>query len=64
MPATSSIAGLVALLCSISIAAGHEHHMDEIPEGEAVSAKPLVRAPKITYLLNLLAVPVLITSQC
>ena len=44
MSKTSYVTGLAAVLYLVKISAAHEHHNDEIPEGEAVSAKPLVRA--------------------
>lgn len=31
------------LLGAVAIVNAHEHHMDKIPEGEAVSSDPIVR---------------------
>lgn len=33
---------VLALLCLAGQALAHEHHTDEIPEGEAISAQPIV----------------------
>lgn len=33
---------MAALLCLAGHVFAHEHHMDDIPEGEAVSAEPIV----------------------
>ena len=34
---------LAALLCFAGYTLAHEHHMDDIPEGEGISADPIVR---------------------
>ena len=36
---------LLALLYLVGQAVAHEHHTDEIPEGEAISAEPIVPPP-------------------
>lgn len=40
-------AGLVIILLVLSVAraAAHEHHEDNIPNGEAISAEPIVPFP-------------------
>lgn len=43
---TSTFGGLIFLFAHLLNAAeAHEHHMDDIPEGQGVSAEPLVRQP-------------------
>lgn len=37
---------VLALLCLAGQALTHEHHTDEIPEGEAISAQPIVTPPQ------------------
>ena len=45
IPAMSSLLSIAALLCFAGQVLAHEHHMDDIPEGEAVSAEPIVCLP-------------------
>lgn len=40
-------AGL-AILCLAATASAHEHHMDDIPEGQYVSSDPIVRIRRST----------------
>ncbi|KAL9640153.1 MAG: hypothetical protein Q9164_000421 [Protoblastenia rupestris] len=51
----SQIAGLAALICLAARAIAHEHHSDEIPEGQAVSAKPIDTILWIHILIQILA---------
>ena len=44
-PTMSYPLSLIALLCLAGQAWAHEHHTDEIPEGEAISAQPIVPFP-------------------
>lgn len=37
--------GVILLALSVARAAAHEHHEDNIPDGEAVSAEPIVPFP-------------------
>lgn len=38
------IAALLLLLGAASTATAHEHHMDNIPQGQAISDDPIVRS--------------------
>lgn len=42
MPTMSRPLRLLALLYLAGQALAHEHHTDEIPEGQAISAQPIV----------------------
>lgn len=42
IPTMSRPLRVLALLCLAGQALAHEHHTDEIPEGEAISAQPIV----------------------
>ena len=44
---------IAALLCFAGQVLAHEHHTDDIPEGEAVSAEPIVCLPLYGKLLEL-----------
>ena len=48
-PSTLAPVGCLLLL---GIVAAHEHHSDEIPEGERISADPIVR-PLLRYMVDL-----------
>lgn len=43
---------IAALLCFVGQVLTHEHHMDDIPEGEAVSAEPIVCLSRVESPLN------------
>ena len=44
------LTGFVGAACLLAArAAAHEHHGDEIPEGEVVSAEPLVRGLDLSW---------------
>lgn len=48
-------AGTAALALCFVGAGAHEHHMDKIPEGEAVSAEPIVcKTPAKTSYVRIL----------
>lgn len=37
--------GVILLAFSVARACAHEHHEDNIPDGEAISAEPIVSFP-------------------
>ena len=45
LPVMSGSIPLLALLYLAGQALTHEHHTDEIPEGQAISAQPIVLIP-------------------
>lgn len=47
IPTMSRPLPVLALLCLAGQVLAHEHHTDEIPEGEAISAQPIVLSPRI-----------------
>jgi len=53
MPAMSTCKS-TALLCllSLRLAAAHEHHDDQIPDGQAISPDPIVRFPVLASTLT------------
>ena len=40
-----AVLGTLLLVLSVASVAAHEHHADNIPNGEAISAEPIVSFP-------------------